>query len=332
MNNTEAAAQLALKTSKPRVYEKVLEYDDKLARGESIAIIRLEWDYRCNFRCEHCCIRDLQKRKGRVLTLDDVRDISRQADELGFSQFVISGGEPLIYKDFDQVVEAIDPRKFYVTTDTNGWWLDDKRAKHLKAIGVDKVQVSIDNLSPYAHDQFRHKYGSFYNALKAIDAAKSAGLKVIVQTVVDKARVRSDELIEFIEYFNDDYGVGVCILYAKPVGGWKGRNDLLVDQSDLEYMRGMEEWHNVFSHLTPCYGHDMGCIAVKRMVNITRFGEVNPCPVMQEWSIGSIFSEPLKDIIQRGMKRFEGRIDTCLVATVPDFIEKNKNSERMIRE
>jgi len=48
-------------------------------------------------------------------------------------------------RDFDEIVKAIDPQRFYITTDTNGWYLDWKRAKHLKGIGMDKVQISIDS-------------------------------------------------------------------------------------------------------------------------------------------------------------------------------------------
>ena len=61
------------------------------------------------------------------MTIDDNKNISIQADELGISRFVITGGEPLVMRDFDKVVEAIDPEKHYVITDTNGWFLDEKK-------------------------------------------------------------------------------------------------------------------------------------------------------------------------------------------------------------
>ena len=78
------------------------------------------------------------------MTLEDVKNISNQADDLGLARFVITGGEPLVMRDFDQVVEAIDPEKHYIITDTNGWFLDDKKSKHIKSIG-EKVQLSLDS-------------------------------------------------------------------------------------------------------------------------------------------------------------------------------------------
>ena len=51
---------------------------------------------------------------------------------MGLANIVITGGEPLTYPDFDDLVEAIDPSKWYIACDTNGWYLDEKKAKHLK--------------------------------------------------------------------------------------------------------------------------------------------------------------------------------------------------------
>ena len=112
-----------------------------------------------------------------LMTMDDVRNISKQADELGLARFVITGGEPLVMKDFDQVVEAIDPDKHYIISDTNGWFLDDKKAKHIKSIGVEKVQLSLDSFIEEDHDNFRNKKHS-YNVSMVQLLAKNQVMKV----------------------------------------------------------------------------------------------------------------------------------------------------------
>ena len=298
---------------KPRVYEK--------AQANGMRIVRIEPSYICNLHCKHCCVREFQSKQGRSMTIQDIQSISMQADELGFAQFVISGGEPLIYPNFDEIVKAIDPQKFYITTDTNGWCLDWKRAKHLKSIGVDKVQVSIDSLDRETHDKFRGREGSWELAINAIRNCKQVGLRVIVQTVIDKHRVHSQELIDFIEYFNA-WNVPVCVLYAKPVGAWKDNLDVVVTQDDINYVEGLATKYKLFSHLTDGY-----CIAMRRMINITKFGDLNPCPVMQEYSIGNIFNEQLKDIVARGTIEFGERVPTCMMATDRDYVQR-KNEIR----
>lgn len=94
-----------LKREKPRVHEKILKFGEKIRRGESIAILQFQYDYTCNFSCKHCCIQRFQgKREGRSFTIADVEDLSRQADAMGLAHLVITGGEPLVFPDFDDLV------------------------------------------------------------------------------------------------------------------------------------------------------------------------------------------------------------------------------------
>ena len=321
IRSKETSKRNKLKKAKPYVYGKIMKFDEKIKRGESIAIIQFQYNYTCNFRCQHCSVKRFQgKKDGRQFTIADVKELARQADEIGLARFVITGGEPLIFKDFDGVVKAIDPQKFYINCDTNGWFLDKKRAKHLKSIGVDRIQLSIDSLDANEHDNFRKAKGSHERAMKAVDAALDAGLDIFIQTVVTKQRLYSDEFIEFVEYFNKK-GIGVFVTYAKPVGAWEGNFNVLVDKDDMKYFEELEKKHKLFTHLTPSYGRNMRCIAVKGMISVTQYGDVLPCPYIHT-SIGNVFEEPLKDIIQRGLniKYFGEHIHTCLIAEDRDFI------------
>jgi MoaA/NifB/PqqE/SkfB family radical SAM enzyme len=311
-----------LAIEKPYVYEKMLKLGDKLANGESIAIIQFQYNYACNFKCEHCSIKRFQKQDKPKFTLDQVRKLSREADEMGLARFVITGGEPLVFKDFDELVEAIDPNKFYMNCDSNGWFLDDAKAKHLKSIGIDRIQLSLDSMDAQEHDDFRRAPGSHVRTIAAVDATLNADLDLFIQTVVTKQRLHSDELIQFLEFFNNK-GIGVFVSYAKPVGSWEGNFDAMVDKKDMKYMEELEKTHNVFTHLTPAYGRDMGCMAAKGMVSVTQHGDVLPCPYMHI-SIGNVFEESLKDVIQRGLdiKYFGEWVETCLIAEDRDFIDK----------
>ena len=312
-----------LQQRKPRVFEKIQHFEEKIIAGESIAIIQFQYDYRCNFRCQHCSIKRFQgHKKARSFSLADIRELSRQADELGLANFVITGGEPLVFPDLEEIIEAIDPTKFYLVADSNGWFLDHAKAKWLRERGLDKIQLSLDSLNAEEHDAFRNAPGSHQRALRAIDASLDAGLNLILSTVVTHQRIYSQEFIEFLE-FAKSKGVGTFVTYAKPVGCWEGNYEVMVTAADMEYMRGLEEKYDVFTHLTPSYGMDLGCIAVKRMISITQYGDVMPCPYIHV-SIGNFFQEPLKEIIQRGLriKAFGCYEPTCLIGEDLPFIQK----------
>ncbi|MEG0961772.1 MAG: radical SAM protein [Lachnospiraceae bacterium] len=321
LTEKESQKRNGLKEKKPYVYEKIQKFDEKLKRGESIAIIQMQYNYECNFRCTHCSVKRFQgKNSSRSMNVEDVRNLAKQADELGLARFVITGGEPLIFKDFDEIVAAIDPQKFFINVDTNGWFLDLERAKHLKEIGVDRVQLSIDNMEEEGHDKFRAHAGSFQKTMDAVKACKDAELDIFIQTVVTKQRLYTEEFIRFIEYFNG-MDIGVFVSFAKPVGAWEGQYDIMIDNEDLKFFNTLEQKYNVYSHLTPGYGLHMGCIAVKGMFSITQYGDVLPCPYIHV-SIGNIFNEPLKDIIERGfgIKYFGEHVEECTIAQDKDFI------------
>jgi len=324
MTELEQQKRTKLATEKPLVYEKILKFPEKLANGESIAIIQFQYNYACNFRCSHCSISRFQNnpKNQTKFTLENVQKLSKEADDLGLARFVITGGEPLIFKDFDELVGAINPEKFYINVDTNGWFLDKNRAKHLKELGVDRIQLSIDSLNEQEHDSFRNAPGSFKRTLRAVESAVDTNLDIFIQTVVTKERLYSDEFIKFVEFFNHQ-NIGVFVTYAKPVGSWENNFDILVNKEDMLYFRELEKKYNLFTHLTPAFGRNLGCIAVKGMISITQYGDVLPCPYMHI-SIGNVFKEPLKDILERGLgiKYFGEWVETCLIAEDLRFIDK----------
>ena len=103
LKSSEIEKRNLLKKEKLYVYEKIMKYEEKVQNGESIAILQFQYDYTCNFRCEHCSVKKFQgKKKGRFFTIADVKELSRQADEMGLAQIVITGGEPLVFPDFDE--------------------------------------------------------------------------------------------------------------------------------------------------------------------------------------------------------------------------------------
>ena len=321
----EETKRSLLRREKPYVYEKILKFEEKVRRGESIAIIQMQYNYACNMVCQHCSIKVLQEQRNgnrRKMTPGAVKELARQADEMGLARFEFNGGEPFVNKDYDEVIKAIDPQKFYINSVTNGWLLDDNLAKHLKAIGVDRIQISVDSLNAEEHDQFRQRSGSHARALKAVEASRKAGMAVFVSTVVTKQRLYSVEFMEFIKYFNDK-DIGVFMTFAKPVGGWQGKYDVLVNNGDLAYVKELEAKHKIFSHLTPSYGLNLGCTAVKGMVCITQYGDVLPCQYIFV-SLGNIFEQPLKEIIQKGLniRWFGEHVDNCPIAHDRHFIDK----------
>jgi MoaA/NifB/PqqE/SkfB family radical SAM enzyme len=310
-----------LKLNKPKVYEKVIKFDEKIARGESIGIIQLQYDYTCNLKCQHCSIKEFQDIEGRQkITPFEVEKIFDEAHELGLARVTISGGEPLVFRYLDEIVKAIGADRFYINMDSNGMLLTREKAKHLKSIGIDRIQLSIDSLIPDEHDNFRGVKGSWLKALKGLIAVKESGLDIFMQTCVTRTRLHSQEFLDYLKFFNN-LDVSVFVSFAKPVGAFAGHFDELVTKSDLEYMKQLEKEYQVFTHLTAGYGLDLGCPAGTNIFSITQHGDVLICPYFH-CSMGNLFEESLKDIMARmsSLKAFKGK--TCFLAQDKEFIDK----------
>lgn len=331
MNTTRTSQETLkrekLKREKPKAYEKVCKFEEKIKRGESITILQFQFDYRCNINCTHCSIVNRLNPNRKELSVEDVANIAKQADELGLARWVFTGGEPLMSKKFDSFLEAIDPQKWYINCDTNGWFLDHDRAIRLKAQGVDRIQLSIDGLEAEQHDAFRRAKGSHARCMKAIDATLAAGLDLFIQTVVTKERLHSSEFEKFLEYFTGR-NIDVFVSFAKPVGNFKGCFDSMIDNEDLAFFKQLEKRYRLFSHLTPGFGLDLGCPAVKGITTITAYGDVLGCQYT-DISLGNLFEESLKDILERGatIKLYGEYLPSCPPVMDRKFIERTYGKE-----
>ena len=322
----------------PHVAKKLANINTMEEKGEISPIIRIEKSYLCNFQCTHCSAeyymdRHLEKvlktkEDREQMTMDDIRNISKQADELGLARFVITGGEPLVMKDFDEVVATIDPNKHYIISDTNGWFLDDKKAKHLKDIGVSKVQLSLDSFIEADHDSFRNKPHSYKKVMRAIDSALGAGLNLILSTVLIAGRGKTQEFEDMCKFCNDK-DIGLYVSYAKPVGSATDHPEFVITKEDADHVRELEKKYKVFTHMTPSYGSHKGCITVKGIITITSTNEVTPCPYI-DFSLGNLRKTSLKEVLARGMRNpwLGPHRPDCLIGEDPSFIKLHQEKTK----
>jgi MoaA/NifB/PqqE/SkfB family radical SAM enzyme len=298
----EAASRERLKLYKPLVYAKVIHYEEKLARGESVAAMDVQYSFLCNLHCTHCLAEDLRQIKRPQLNPDDIANLCNQADALGLAHFCLTGGEPLAFPDLVEVLGAINTQHFFVQIDSNGWLMTQKKAEQLKYLGVDRIQLSLDGSDAQEHDAFRNKPGSYQRVLKAIEHIKAAGLRLQIGTVVTHERAQSAEFEHFLD-MTDAMGAVVAIQYPKLSGAWKNRTDLLLTAADMAYLRGLEKRHNVNGHLTGGYGLGSGCLRVRKILTINAWGDATPCAGTHH-ILGNIRTTPLADILALGMREY----------------------------
>ena len=100
---------------------------------------------RCNLSCAYC--NEYDKVSDPVPTAEMLRRIEKLAS-LGTGIITISGGEPLLHPDLDEIIRAIRSHGAIATIITNGYLLTPERIHRLNRAGLEHLQISIDNVNP----------------------------------------------------------------------------------------------------------------------------------------------------------------------------------------
>jgi MoaA/NifB/PqqE/SkfB family radical SAM enzyme len=329
---TEKAKRRDQSVRRPRVHEKIQRYFREMVSGYISPILRLKINRSlCNFHCAHCCeepymTRDLKKRTGLPdprpqMGLAEYKKLSEEADEYGIFRFVLTGGEALLDKNLDKLIEVLDPQKHLIILDTNGWTFDDEKAKWFAGLGGYKAQISLDSWIEEEHDSFRGKKGSYKRVMRALQASKNAGLELLISTCIVKDRVFTKEFEDLCEYCKLE-DIPLYVTLAKPVGTAREHDDWVCVKRDVDQLKLLEEKYNIFTHMSPSYGQPGRCITVKGINTINHDGELIPCPYM-DLSIGNIVKEPLATVLDRGMRnKWLGPYrDECIIGEHKGFIK-----------
>ena len=329
---TEKAKRRDQSVRRPRVHEKIQRYFREMVSGYISPILRLKINRSlCNFHCAHCCeepymTRDLKKRTGLPdprpqMGLAGYKKLSEEADEYGIFRFVLTGGEALLDKNLDKLIEVLDPQKHLIILDTNGWTFDDEKAKWFAGLGGYKAQISLDSWIEEEHDSFRGKKGSYKRVMRALQASKNAGLELLISTCIVRDRVFTKEFEDLCEYCKVE-DIPLYVTLAKPVGTAREHDDWVCVKRDVDQLKLLEEKYNIFTHMSPSYGQPGRCITVKGINTINHDGELIPCPYM-DLSIGNIVNEPLGTVLDRGMRnKWLGPYrDECIIGEHKGFIK-----------
>src|SRR5215469_10025411 len=143
----------------------------------------IDLTYRCNERCVHCY---LPHHDAGELTTAEVNSVIRQLSDAGTLFLTLSGGEPLVRKDLFEIIAFARSLQFSVKLKTNAILIGAREATRLRALGVEKVQISIYSHLAEVHDAITRVKGSFARSVRAVGFLKEQELKVAIATILMK--------------------------------------------------------------------------------------------------------------------------------------------------
>src|SRR3989337_1508430 len=116
--------------------------------GRRISYLRVSVTDRCNHRCTYCApLMEKFKKREEILSFDEIKRIIRLMAGMGVTKVRLTGGEPLVRKDVEILVEMLSkiPGIEDITMTTNASLLS-KLARPLKESGLKRVNISLDTL------------------------------------------------------------------------------------------------------------------------------------------------------------------------------------------
>lgn len=214
----------------PRPADGVLE--DALARP--LRDLRISVTDRCNFRCVYCMPRATFGPgypflpHSEILSLEEIERVSRIAVAHGVEKIRLTGGEPLLRKGLEFLIERLaqlrtpDGREVDLTLTTNGSLLA-RKARSLKDAGLKRVTVSLDALDDALFKRMNDADFSSADVLDGIAAAQAVGLIPLKVNMVVKYGTNHAEIVPMARHFK---GSGVVLRFIEymDVGasnGWK---------------------------------------------------------------------------------------------------------------
>lgn len=146
---------------------------------------------KCNYNCRHCFNAADNTPLMSEWTLKEAIGLIEQAQACGIHAFTITGGEPMVHKNFFEIIENIYTHGMYVEElNTNGSFLDQAAFDQLRKIGcAPLIKISFDGIGH--HDWLRNRKGAEADALRAIRLCVENGFRVKVQTNVHRLNIES---------------------------------------------------------------------------------------------------------------------------------------------
>ncbi len=199
-------------------------------RGRALRDLRVSVTDRCNFRCPYCMPRELFGPdhvflpQEQVLSTAEIAVLVRVFVRLGVRKVRLTGGEPLLRPDLEDLVAEIaaTPGVEDLALTTNGALLA-RRAAGLRAAGLHRVTVSLDSLDPELFAALADTKVPLARVLDGIAAARDAGLAPVkLNTVLQRGR-NDDGLLDLVEFARAEGHVLRVIEYMDvgTTNGWR---------------------------------------------------------------------------------------------------------------
>ncbi len=281
-----------------------------------ISSLQFELSSRCNERCIHCYIPNAKKNKGFDMPLEKVKSVLDEFAAMGGIHVTLSGGEAFLHKDLLEICKYCREKDLKISILSNLISLKDDDITVLKAVNLSIIQTSLYSMDAEIHDQITTVKGSFAKTKAAIEKLVAADIPVQISCPLMKANKDGyREVLEYAKGLKIKAQTDYIMMAQSDLDTNNLANRLSLEETekvirdiiefDLDYKEltliqrpRSEEFKfdkEAFLRQPLCgVGYDNCCI--------TANGDVYPCAGWQDYVLGNVYRQSLKDIWEESEK------------------------------
>lgn len=160
----------------------------------------LELTYRCPVNCVHCYIDRSSVTSENELSFEKYAEFIDDFRSLGGLYLVLTGGDPLLHKDFEKIFNYARKKHIAVSIMSSGVNSDPNLLERISRLGIMSFQASIHGHNSEIHDKFAGVPGSFEKTLATLRFLKKRGVFIQVAVIINRQNIEFfDEIINLLE-------------------------------------------------------------------------------------------------------------------------------------
>ncbi len=181
----------------------------KLDSKRSFVSLEFEITPRCNNNCTHCYINvppGDKKEREKELKLSEIEKIANEAIDLGVYSCLITGGEPLLRKDFTDIYLLLKKKGFLVSVFTNATLINEKHINLFKKYLPRNLEVSVYGVTEKTYEKISRIPGTFKAFIHGINLLNENGIKVRFKAMALRSNIHElSEISKFCRERTKDY-------------------------------------------------------------------------------------------------------------------------------
>lgn len=198
--------------------QQLYEYRQELRKAPQLRSLFLEMTCLCNEYCRHCGSKCNDSEGEGILSVAEIKAaLDSVKEDFGTDvKLSITGGEPLLRKEFFEIMEYAHQLGFRWGMTSNGTLIDRETARRLKETGMETISVSVDGLKDN-HEWFRRVPGCYDKTMEGIQNLLEVGFPhVQITTVIHHKNIH--ELEEMYELFHSTGIRSWRVINMEPIG------------------------------------------------------------------------------------------------------------------